>query len=46
MSDCDPQVPLSMGFFHTRILEWVAIASSDIYMRVYIYMCVCVSVCM
>ena len=28
--DCNPQVPLSMGFFfQARILEWVAISSSS-----------------
>ena len=26
--DCSPQVPLSMGIFQARILEWVAISFS------------------
>ena len=26
--DCSPQVPLSMGIFQAKILEWVAMPSS------------------
>ena len=43
--DCGPPGSSIHGIFQARVLEWGAIAFSDIYVCIYIYIQICMHAC-